>query len=383
MREKDVRLSKIGFKYVPARLVESKKKWYLTYWVWDLTKGKLIEKKFYKIPGKTLREKRAAAREIKRDLDTLLEDGYTIGEATKVTSQKAPTLLEALEQAVKIKSQETGTRSQQAYRSFFTIFKIWMFDKKLQNIPITSFSRSHVLEFLDWLLRERQVKPKTRNNYKICLNACLNALVNREIIEKNPCARIKDLKVVGTRHIPFSREEQKEFETFLQRQEPELYLYTRFIYFGFMRPVEVCRMQIGHIDLQSKVILIRAENSKNKRQMPVVINPQLAKIIEGMNLNRFPTNYHVFGKKFLPSPGEEHRNRYSERHAQALKDCGLYNGELTLYSWKHTGNIRAYDAGVDIYSLMSQNRHSNLQETENYLRGLGLRISKELKEKEW
>ncbi|MEO1808480.1 MAG: tyrosine-type recombinase/integrase, partial [Bacteroidota bacterium] len=200
---------------------------------------------------------------------------------------------------------------------------------------------------------------------------------------KNPCARIKDLKVVGTRHIPFSREEQKEFETFLQRQEPELYLYTRFIYFGFMRPVEVCRMQIGHIDLHSKVILIRAENSKNKRQMPVVINPQLAKIIEGMNLNRFPTNYHVFGKKFLPSPGEEHRNRYSERHAQALKDCGLYNGELTLYSWKHTGNIRAYDAGVDIYSLMSQNRHSNLQETENYLRGLGLRISKELKEKEW
>ncbi|MEO1418787.1 MAG: tyrosine-type recombinase/integrase [Bacteroidota bacterium] len=355
----------------------------MTYWVWDLSKGKLIEKKFYKIPGKNVKEKRKAARSIIRQLNTLLEDGYTIGEAPKNTFQKPPSLTEAMELAVQIKSQETGLRSQQAYRSFLNIFNTWMYEVEIQNLPITSLSRSHVLTFLDWLLKSRKVTAKTRNNYKISLNACLNALVNREIIEKNPCARIKDLKVVGTRHIPFSREEQKEFETFLKRQQPELYLYTRFIYFGFMRPVEICRMQVGHIDLESKIILVRARNSKNKRQMPVVINPQLAKIIEGMNLNRFPTNYHVFGKKFLPSPGEEHRNRYSERHAQALKDCGLYNGELTLYSWKHTGNIRAYDAGVDIYSLMSQNRHSNLQETENYLRGLGLRISKELKEKEW
>ena len=120
--------------------------------------------------------------------------------------------------------------------------------------------------------------------------------------------------------------------------------------------------------------------------MPIVINPQLAQHIEEMEIHKYNPSNFLFGLKkdgFMPGPKQEHRNKYTEVHSKALKDCDLYNGELTLYSWKHTGNCNAYRAGVDIYSLMTQNRHASLDQTENYLRSMGMRISKELKNLEW
>ncbi|MEL6634902.1 MAG: tyrosine-type recombinase/integrase [Bacteroidota bacterium] len=383
MRTKGILVNCKGLKYVPPRLVEGKTGWYLTYWVMDLNKGKLVERKYYKIPGETPAARRRKAKELIKELSTYLYEGFTIGDLPKEKKPKTLTLLEAIDLAVQIKRGETGERSRQAYSSFQRIFELWAKEKELQNLPIQTVGRSDIYAFLDWLIKERKVSHKTRNNYKILINALMNTLKGREIIEKNPASRIKNLRVKGSRHIPFTREQQKFFETYLKHNEPELFLYTRFIYYGFIRPAEICRMQVGHINLESRIILVRAGDAKNSRQLPVVINPQLYKIIESMNLGRYPLNYHIFGKKFVPCPTPEHRTRFSERHAEALKACNLYNGELTLYGWKHTGNIRAYEAGVDIYSLMSQNRHSNLQETENYLRGLGLRISKELKTKEW
>lgn len=61
----------------------------------------------------------------------------------------------------------------------------------------------------------------------------------------------------------------------------------------------------------------------------------------------------------------------------------MWDGELTLYSWKHTGNVRAYEAGVDILTIQEQNRHHNLAMTEVYLRSLGLRVKRELLDKDW
>jgi len=44
----------------------------------------------------------------------------------------------------------------------------------------------------------------------------------------------------------------------------------------------------------------------------------------------------------------------------------------TLYSWKHTGVVTAYNAGVDIKSIQRQCRHSAREMTCNYLKSLGL-----------
>ncbi|MEO1414409.1 MAG: hypothetical protein AAFW00_03985 [Bacteroidota bacterium] len=138
-------------------------------------------------------------------------------------------------------------------------------------------------------------------------------------------------------------------------------------------------MRVRNID--KGIILVR--NNQSKKQKPCVINPQLMEIIQKMDLDQYPEHYYIFGKNRMPSPTFCHRNRYSEDHRRILDACEIQDEGLNMYSWKHTGNCNAYRAGVDIYSLKIQNRHSSLRQTEIYLSTLGLRIPVELKTKKW
>lgn len=42
--------------------------------------------------------------------------------------------------------------------------------------------------------------------------------------------------------------------------------------------------------------------------------------------------------------------------------------EYKLYSWKHTGNVRADDAGIPRNELQNQNGHTSMVTTEIYMR---------------
>ena len=48
------------------------------------------------------------------------------------------------------------------------------------------------------------------------------------------------------------------------------------------------------------------------------------------------------------------------------------DGGQTLYSWKHTGAIKLYQATKDMKKVQRQCRHWSITETDNYLRDLGL-----------
>lgn len=46
--------------------------------------------------------------------------------------------------------------------------------------------------------------------------------------------------------------------------------------------------------------------------------------------------------------------------------------DSVLLSWKHTGIVSAHKSGIDIYSIMRQCRHGSINETQRYLKSLGL-----------
>ena len=58
-----------------------------------------------------------------------------------------------------------------------------------------------------------------------------------------------------------------------------------------------------------------------------------------------------------------------------IEDLEL-NTDYTLYSWKHSGVVAAYNAGVDIKTIQNQCRHHSLEQTDVYLKSLGLGVSK-------
>lgn len=392
MPAKKVRLiNALGHPYRPAMLVENDKTgWYIEFWVHNQTTDQLQRKRLFRIEGNNRAQRRADATRQIREINRLLLKGYGMKSQepkepppASVPKPEILTTRKAWERAVEIKKMETGKRNNANYNSSSNVFYIWLKESERENKPISELESTDIYAFLDWLKEVRGVGNQTRNNYLVYVRACLNALVKRKIIQDNPSEGISDLLTTGTRNIPFTTEEMEKLNNHLKHNQPDLYNFTRFIYYGFMRPIELVRLKVKHIDLKNRIILTRAGMTKNRKQMPVVITSQLLPVIESMKLDQYPGEWYVFSRDLLPGDKQIWRNRVSELHTEVLRELEMYNGELTMYSWKHTGNCNAYRAGVDIKSLQMQNRHHNLEMTEKYLSSLGLRISKELKNLEW
>lgn len=380
-RWKDVRYNSKGYPYVPARLVEANWAWYIEYYVHSHEKGDLVRKRKRSIRGANDTEKRATARKIIKDLNVLLADGYMVGTGPK-KKRDSYTVGQAMRMAVEIKCASVGKRTQQRYKTMLNIWNDWAgsdVNKKL----ITELDTADIISFLDYMKQERQVANYTRNNYLQDVKSCISELMERKIVIENVARGIKKLQVKGQRIVVFSKEQQAQLEAWLKMHDIRLYYFTRFIYHGFLRPVEIIRLKRKHIDLDQGIILVRAHLSKNKKQMPVTITQGLAPILEEMKVEGMHPEMHIFSTSLKPGFLQIYRNRVSERHAKAMKACDMFGSDLNMYSWKHTGNCNAYRSGVDIKALQAQNRHSSLEMTDIYLQTMGLRMQWKLKDAQW
>lgn len=380
-----------GKPYKPAKFINGKRP-YIEYWMFHIEKGKAVRRRFYQIRGESAYKRREHAKVLIKQINKMLAEGYIFGNEIpeiEKTGVVTPTLLKAFQQIVVLKQVQNGTRSAEAYRSFYNVFSEWYKQQKIDPL-VTAFKKTHVLQYLDWLLTKRTYKGKigvenvTRNNHFDKIHSIFEALKEREIVPQNPASGIKPLKENKKRNIPLSEKQQATLEKYLIENDNNLFVYTRLIYYCFLRPVEILRLKIRDIDLKNRTIMVRAVNSKNDNQASVLIPNALMPILKEMNLEKFPSEYFVFSKNdLLPGPYFMVRNRVSERHTQAVKAAGLYNGEITMYGWKHTGNKNAYLAGVDIKNIQIQNRHHSLDMTDIYLSELGVRIQKDLLDKDW
>jgi hypothetical protein len=105
----------------------------------------------------------------------------------------------------------------------------------------------------------------------------------------------------------------------------------------------------------------------------VVIPVGLEPVLKEMQLHRYRPDDYLFGRKLLTSSAMYvNPNHISTRHKKYTCRLGM-DPEKGLYSWKHSGVVAAYRAtGKDVYSLMRQLRHRDLNTTMIYLNSMGL-----------
>lgn len=96
------------------------------------------------------------------------------------------------------------------------------------------------------------------------------------------------------------------------------------------------------------------------------------KEVKALKLEQYPSDWYLFGKGYKPGPKQMKRNTVSMHHSE-IRDALSIDKKHNLYSWKHTGNVDSYLAGIDPYELMRQNRHHSLEQTMGYLVSMGLR----------
>jgi integrase len=322
---------------------------------------------------KTLKERLPAANDLRRLLKEELTAGWNPLKNDKTAIIQIYSLKDAVEYIRKIKEKTIRSKSRYAYAYICKLLLEWAEAKSLSSRRINLFTPAMAQEYMDWLLLTKEYSGRTFNDHLIVLRTFFNCFVEREWITKNPFRSVKrKTQTVGRNHA-YTDKEKEDLEAYFEEHDLRLYYYTQFMYFCFIRRTELTFIKVKHIDLLNKTITIPGESAKNNSQESVIIPIGLEPILQEMELHKYSPEDYVFGKGLQTCSSRYcNPNHISTRHNIIVKNLGI-DSEKGLYSWKHSGVCKAYYlTNKDIYAIMRQLRHRDLNTTMIYLKSLGL-----------
>lgn len=156
------------------------------------------------------------------------------------------TIKETYEFALNIKKHSLNNTSYINFEGRINRFKR-SFD---EGLSITSVTRKVTNQYLNGILETSS--PRNRNNSRIDLSSLFEVLANNEIIPDNFIKKIIILKAKPERNKTYTPEMQLKIYAHLETNDPLLLLFIKLICYNFLRPVEVCRLKVGDLDINDK-----------------------------------------------------------------------------------------------------------------------------------
>ena len=370
--------------YKPARLVNEDKplseRWYIVFWVWDAAQKQLIRRRDYKVNkfDSVKERKKYAATEIK-GLNELLKAGYHVNAKVKAAQAKKPTIMIRKDFTVKLAFDFVLTlvkatkrpATYNTYSSCSNLFTTWFEYCYAKSLKISFLHKSHIVEYLDFVQVDRTLNNRSRNGYLGHIKTLLGLMVERDIIPHNPAVGIREEPEDIGGNTAYLPEQVATLKTAITEENYRLWLFIQFIFYGFIRPGEIGRIRIKFVNLESGKIFLPGNITKNRKPRHVQLSPAFKKYILEMNLGAYDPEHFVFGHNLVTGPMQLQKNYASALHTKIARKL-KFGLEYTLYSWKHTGVIMHYLAGIDIKTLQNQLGHWSLQETDTYLKSLGV-----------
>jgi len=355
-------------------------RWYVEFSVWDTQKSKLVRKRYYEVNNiASEQDRRVYANRIIQQLNKLLKEGYHF-DVNKVPSpsqsedqeKRTYTTSDAATYALEIKKASLRSTSYPSYKSTVKIFKKWVSENHLQELDVTYFDKLRAVYFDDYLLVECGFAAKTVNGHVSYLKSLFQVLVEHEVIRNNPFKNLKKHKEgESRRNMAFNEKQMAAIKKILQKKDPGLWLFIQFIYYCYLRPNEVRQLKHSFLRLDKNQIYVPGHISKNGKEGYVTMPESFHNVlVESKEFNS--GQEYVFQSRSEVKPIS--KNVMGERYRNLTKDLNL-SSDYTLYSWKHSGVVAAYRAGIDIKTIQNQCRHHSLEQTDIYLKSLGLNVN--------
>ena len=397
--DKDEALSKSWFVYFSYRHPET---------------GKLKKQPFIKAGAnnfKTKRERYAFLRTMREALSKLLELGYNpykdnsdleaklFSDQEESTPEKQPKqksqpqpkpqpvpeslplepkeevmgIDEAFKFGLSMKEHLMNKNSYVQYKSRIGLFEKWLREEKLFDMPINSITKKTVNQYLNGTVQK--TSARNRNNSRTDIASLFQLLEENEIVKSNFVQSIPKLKTVPKRNKTYTPAQEKKINTYLEKHDPTLHLFIKFISLNFLRPIEVCRLKIRDVDFKDKKLYVKAKNQPVK----IKIIPDIL-IKDIPDLSKMSPDALLFGRFNI---GEEwnavetnRRTEFSKRFKEVKDHFGL-GEEFGLYSFRHTFITKLYRKLREQSSpnetkskLMLITGHSTMTALEKYLRDI-------------
>lgn len=244
------------------------------------------------------------------------------------------------------------------------------YNRKLK-IPITyiyQMDARFLNDFLDYIYIERGNTAKTYNNYIRVISVMCKFFLARGYMNNDPTSKIKSISKSRLpqkeRNIISSADLRKIYE-YLSEHNKHYLLACYLEYYCFVRPKELSMLQVRDISYKNRVILIRREVSKNRKEQITTIPEVVIRMMLDLEIHSHPDNYYIFSDNFMPGKDRRSEKAFRDEWLKMRRKLKLPEN-YQFYSLKDSGVSDMLDKNVPAIAVRDQARHSSVAVTEIY-----------------
>ncbi len=363
--------------YTKPRLCKSKDgQWYVHFSY--LGKPKKFKKGINYI--KNRKEKETFGNALAKHLHQKLKDGWNPLVSEELTNNDIY-FIDALKFGLKEKNNSVKPKTFNNYKNTLDLIIDVINKLGLDYLKIENVKRLHIRSIIKKCKESYDLSNHGRNKYLSHLSAVMNELLDSDIIDNNPCHKIKNLPVAESNaNRTSSKDEHTLIKEELSKNHVNFYKFIQTEYHTGIRPNEILSIQLHMVNLEDREINLPPIITKSGvKRRDVVINNPMLDILEDMNLKDLPKQYYLFGsfrikgqgnrgkfEDFIPGPTRIKRDTATKRWKRIIKDgLGI---DVNMYSYKHKGGDDKIIAGVELDSIRNQYGHSTKRMTEHYVK---------------
>lgn len=261
-------------------------------------------------------------------------------------AKKIITFRNAIGKGLELKKPYVGEATFKSYNQRANQLLAWLKKKKLDNINTQIFPYHKLDEYFDELAKDSSVN--NRNSALRDLKSLFTIMAKKNLVPTNYLAGIEKAKAVVVPHKSYTEKEAYAILDHLEKHDPLMKFFCQFIGYNFLRPVEICRLQMQDIDLENKTLRVLVKKQKYEtRRIPNAIAKELEKL-------DFSNREHWL---FTPTGVGEwdlnenaRRLHFTKRFSKIKTALGFGEG-YTMYSFRHTFATLNY---IDLRKTLSK-----------------------------
>ncbi len=310
-----------------------------------------------------------AAKILCKMISEALSKGWRYFQMQKIKEYASENLVECLTSQTKSKAASLSTvKSGQSFTSWTKIFIEFLREKRLAHLNIAQLTPLHIQLFIDQQI-EKKKSNTTINNIIRGVSNVFGRIVRLYGLPGNPFKEVDKLKETeSTKFEVYTDAELSRINNHLKKVSPELRLFFLHIYYAYMRPASITRLQVKHYDFDLAEITVNPEDHKNRKaNKKQLLKPHMEALIEA-GIPALDKDTYVFSSTM--KPGKHLRTaRMATKlwHLHIIRGLGI---NKKLYAAKHTGatNFLLDNSGKENISwFQNQMGHSNLAESKAYI----------------
>lgn len=358
--------------YEPATLQEWDTGWHIVYRVLNPEAGTLERKKlrFEKI-RKRLGSDTNARKHAKlycSAINEKLESGwnpYMEGKNAKSFHK----LIDAIqtfinEKELDLKNGVFSSESMRTYKSQTDVFTRWIKNKN-ESLYVGSFNKTMALEYMDYLYTERELSPRSWNNYLNLSRNLWNWLVEKNYCSENVFQQIKSKTNKEKERTIIPEDWSKKIMEHFREKQPSMEIVCGLIYNSFLRPAEICRTQISDIHIVKNAIYLSGAKTKNKKSRWCLLPPHLIELLLKLGIDKYPMDYYLFSTGLKPGKTPLY-TRKIDKYWHKMREAIALPMQYQLYSYRDTGITDLKKQGHSNLFISSITGHLNSEEIETY-----------------